>query len=120
MLGKIFAPVLKYSGISPVIGGLASLFGGGEETAAPATAKYVAPAPIRYEVTVPLTGSGTGPGPGVAKADAGQRSGTPVEVTVNVQAMDSRSFLDHSDAIASAVRDAMLRGHSLNDVVEGL
>jgi hypothetical protein len=31
--------------------------------------------------------------------------------------MDSRSFLDHSDDIARAVRDAMLRSHSLNDIV---
>jgi hypothetical protein len=41
----------------------------------------------------------------------------PAQVLVNVQAMDSRSFLDHSDDIARAVRDAMLRSHSLNDVV---
>jgi hypothetical protein len=31
--------------------------------------------------------------------------------------MDSRSFADHSDEIARAVREAMLRSHSLNDVI---
>jgi hypothetical protein len=36
---------------------------------------------------------------------------------VQVQAMDSRSFLDHSDEIARAVREAMLNAHALNDVV---
>jgi hypothetical protein len=34
--------------------------------------------------------------------------------------MDSRSFLDHSDDIARAVRDAMLNMHALNDVVSEL
>ena len=41
-------------------------------------------------------------------------------VQINVQAMDSRSFLDHSDEIARAVREAMLHSHSLNDVVSEL
>jgi len=31
--------------------------------------------------------------------------------------MDSKSFLDHSNEIANAVREAILNSHSLNDVV---
>jgi hypothetical protein len=42
------------------------------------------------------------------------------QVTIQVQAMDSRSFLDHSTEIARAVREAMLNMHSLNDVVSEL
>ncbi len=42
------------------------------------------------------------------------------QVTVNVQAMDSRSFLDRSHDIAQAVREAMLNMHSINDVVNDL
>jgi hypothetical protein len=34
--------------------------------------------------------------------------------------MDSKSFLDHSDEIAQAVREAMLSSHSLNDVIADL
>ncbi|MCC6364698.1 MAG: hypothetical protein IT165_14350 [Bryobacterales bacterium] len=43
--------------------------------------------------------------------------GQPVtsSVVVNVQAMDSRSFLDHRDDIASAVREALLNSHPLGD-----
>ena len=41
-------------------------------------------------------------------------------MTVNVQAIDSRSFLDYSDAIAAAVKKAMLDSNSLNDVVSEL
>jgi hypothetical protein len=36
---------------------------------------------------------------------------------VQVQAMDSQSFLDHSGDIAMAVRQAMLQSSVLNDVV---
>jgi hypothetical protein len=42
------------------------------------------------------------------------------QININVQAMDSRSFLDYSGDIASAVREAMLNMHSLNDVVNEL
>jgi hypothetical protein len=42
------------------------------------------------------------------------------QITVQVQAMDSQSFLDHSDDIAQAVRRAMLNMSSLNDIVNDL
>jgi hypothetical protein len=45
---------------------------------------------------------------------------SPTQITVQVQAMDSRSFMDHSGEIARAVREAMLSMHPLNDVVNDL
>jgi hypothetical protein len=51
---------------------------------------------------------------------SGQRPGaarSATQIHINVQAMDSRSFLDHSDDIARAVREAMLNMHALNDVL---
>lgn len=53
-----------------------------------------------------------------APGQAGQDT-TP-QITIQVQAMDSRSFLDHSHDIAQAVREAMLNMHALNDVVNDL
>jgi len=41
-------------------------------------------------------------------------------VIVQVNAMDSRSFLDHKDEIAQAVREAVLHSHCLNDVLSEL
>jgi hypothetical protein len=41
----------------------------------------------------------------------------PAQITVQVQAMDSQSFLDHSNDIALAVRRAMLESTVLNDVI---
>ena len=49
------------------------------------------------------TGAATGP--------------SPMQVTVNVSAMDSRSFLDHAPALAQAVREAMLHMHPINQLV---
>lgn len=43
-------------------------------------------------------------------------SGGP-NITIQVQAMDSRSFLDHSGEIALAVRQALLESHILGDVL---
>jgi hypothetical protein len=43
--------------------------------------------------------------------------GAAPQITIHVQAMDSRSFLDRSEDIAQAVRKAMLESNVLNDVV---
>ena len=45
---------------------------------------------------------------------------TAPSISIQVNAMDSRSFLDHSHDIALAVRDAMLNMNALNDVVNDL
>ena len=112
------------TGVGPIVTGLMKLFGGGsgsEEAALPAL-PFSLPEQISVEAGlaqdrsfVPVSYSQRG----VARpAMAGQRSEpAAAQISVNVQAMDSRSFLDHSDEIARAVRDAMLRSHSLNDVV---
>jgi hypothetical protein len=67
---------------------------------------------------------------GTQGGDAGERQttsggnarGTSLapQITVQVQAMDSRSFLDHSEDIARAVREAMLNSHGINDVITEL
>lgn len=38
-------------------------------------------------------------------------------VTIQIQALDSRSILDRSDDIARALREAVLHSHSVNDVI---
>jgi hypothetical protein len=54
------------------------------------------------------------PDPSSAGSSQGQ------SILVQVQAMDSQSFLDHSNDIAAAVRQAMLNMHSVNDVIADL
>ncbi len=104
-------------GLSPIVSGLLKLFGGGGGAAAepPALVKYTPPASM--QVSAGLSGG--------VLTEAGYGAGDRVRalapnVTVQVQAMDTQSFLDRSDDIARAVRQAMLESHAINDVVAEL
>jgi len=135
-------------GMVPLIVGLLGLFGGGGTPAPPALVKYAMPDPIYFEgadtgsdtagadydqMGMPRTYSAVPNGPnlqasGMATPGGSGSSGVPSgpssavapQITVNVQAMDSQSFLDHSSEIAQAVRDAMLNCNAINDVVNDL
>jgi hypothetical protein len=152
--------------LSPLISGIASLFGG-SSTPAPLPI-YVPPSPVAIGGTLhnatPNTSQGgilptAAPAPsgasqtaatpiyvppattasvaaahvatpntsevGNASSAAGPLPGSPSQaaapqVIVNVSAMDSQSFMDRSADIASAVREAMLNLHPINDVVANL
>jgi hypothetical protein len=67
---------------------------------------------------------GTSPAPAAqapapAAGSISQANSAP-QITVNVNAMDSQSFMDRSTDIANAVREAMLNMHPINDVVARL
>ena len=107
------------SALSPLVSGLIKLFRHKSEPAPQPLPVYTPPERVRLDAAL------TGPmQDGLAPVDYGQ-DGLPrrsagvyaPQITVQVQALDSRSFLDHSDDIARAVRQAMLNMHSLNDVV---
>jgi len=109
-------------GLSPILSGLLSLFGSGGPSTPPPLTLYTSAPSLTFQAA-------NVSGPASPGLDYGQ-SGTPrvmsnpsqptPQVTVNVQAMDSRSFLDHSQDIAQAVREAILNMHSLNDVISDL
>jgi hypothetical protein len=113
VFGNIAEPVLGGFTLSPIVRGLMSLFGGGDDSAPAPLAKYVPPSSV--SISGGLTSDASGP----VAVDYGQ-SGQSRAVTVNIQAMDSQSFLDRSDDIARAVKRAMLESSSLNDVVSEL
>ena len=54
---------------------------------------------------------------GGSLAGEGRPPAIAPQININVQAMDTRSFLDHSDEIAAAVKQAMLHSHGINDVL---
>ena len=109
-------------GVSPILSGLMSLFGGGESSTPTPLTTYIPPPSLQFQAA-------NGPGATIQGSDYGQ-SGAPrpmsstsqtvPQITVQVQAMDSRSFIDHSHDIATAVREAVLNMHSLNDVISDL
>ena len=72
--------------------------------------------PVMAQSIAPSTGR-VGDAEGVAIETAPR---AVPSISIQVNAMDSRSFLDHSHDIALAVRDAMLNMNALNDVVNDL
>ncbi len=114
-----FSSLLKSGfGLAPLVSGIAKLFGG-DKNAEPDLQAVVTPP----ELDLSLANS-PGPVQALPRVDRGAggavRTAAPAQVVVNVSAMDARGFMDRSDDIAAAVRDAMLRMHAVNDVVEEL
>jgi hypothetical protein len=109
------------SSLSPLIGGLLSLFGGGGQTLA-VPFPFMLPSPVQSNAG--LTASAPGQAVPVSYGETGQprpqSANATTQVTVQVNAMDSQSFLDHSDDIAMAVKQAILNSSSLNDVISSL
>ena len=111
------------SGLSPLISGLISLFGGKGSSPTTTVTPYIQPLPVN--LTAGFTGSAAGNASGVNFGEGGvprpiTAAAAHQQITVQVQAMDSQSFLDRSNDIAAAVRKAMLETSMLNDVIRGV
>jgi hypothetical protein len=122
-VGSIASTVLGGGSIlSPIVSGLMSLFGAGDSNQTTvATVPFMLPAPVQYEAG--LTGGSPGQVSPVSYGDTGQpraQAAAAPQVNIQVNAMDSQSFLDHRDQIARAVREALLTSNSLNDVISEL
>lgn len=106
--------------LNPIVAGLMRIFGGRSSVQTVETlTKIDRPETVRYQGGVSgQTGWSMGEidysANGMPRAVNGLGQ-TPV--VVQVQAIDSRSFLDHRDEIASAVRQALLESHGLGDVM---
>lgn len=126
-------------GLAPLVRGLLGLFHRNDASKAPQLTRFSLPAPLRTEAAMSSgklsvnidRGMGDRIRPlGLPDSSASieKLGGTAIpamstavnNITVQVNAIDSRSFLDHSEDIARAVRDAMLHSHALNDVVNDL
>ncbi len=109
--------------LSPILGGLLDAFGVGDSSQpAVAPTPFLLPAPVQYQGGI----SGNSPGQvepvnyGASGQPRAQTSSSTPQVNIQISAMDSQSFLDHSDDIASAVKQALLNSHSLGDVISDL
>ena len=105
-------------GLAPLVSGIAGLFGSGDSSTPASLPTYMAPLPINLDAGFSEGGGGAF---GVDAAQGGSpramTNSPSSQITVQVQAMDSQSFLDHSGDIALAVRQAMLQSTVLNDVI---
>lgn len=99
---------------------IGSIFGGSSEPAAVKPSKYLPPAAVNYSFGLsansedyqPVDGGSSG-----LSRIAGNSGSSGSNIVIQVQAMDSRSFLDHSNEIAEAVRKALLEAHPLRDAM---
>jgi hypothetical protein len=117
-------------GLIPLVSSLVGLFSGGSSDAPPALTRYAAPAALNLSLAdTPGANNGISSFPGVVYGQNGlpqaaPQSQAPVspaqQISIQVNALDSQSFMDHSYEIAQAVRSAMLNMNSLNDVVSDL
>ncbi|HUS05335.1 MAG TPA: hypothetical protein VMZ52_03515 [Bryobacteraceae bacterium] len=121
VLGHVFSSTLASGfGLAPLFSGLFGLFGSGSkpDPASPLP-KFSLPEAVNVEAGI--TGSREFAPAGYAQD--GRVRAVPAQaqqIQIHVNAMDSRSFMDRSDDIAKAVKEAMLNSHSLNDVVADL
>jgi hypothetical protein len=112
------------TGLSPLITGLMSLFGGGRSSQPAELTKFSLPPSISVNAGVseasPTQAFGVDYAAGGQARPATSSAPAAPQITVQVQALDSQSFMDRSQDIAMAVRQAMLESSVLNDVIPGL
>jgi hypothetical protein len=112
-------------GIAPIIKGIVDLFS--SNTPVQPLVPFSLPASIQYEGalngttgSVSTVDNGQGGQPRILGGGGSQTAQASPNVTIQVNAMDTQSFLDRSDDIARAVRQALLNSSSLNDVIADL
>lgn len=122
------------TGVNPIVGSLLRLFGGGSESASAAISAAPRPAAATYEFGFangepgyfPIDREASG---GVREArrisdrELGQAAGGRYQagaptVIINVETIDSRSFLERTPEIAEAVRRAVLEAEGLRSVLD--
>ena len=85
---------------------------------------YMPPSPVAISATAEFGDAERGARSATGALPRSRSASVPApaapQVTVNVTAMDSQSFMDHSNDIANAVREAMLNMHPINGVVATL
>lgn len=118
---KILSRFLGGSALGSIISGITGLFGVGKPAAPVPLYRFDLPQSVAVEAGitrkgqfVPVNHSQSGQ---VRSNETPQPVGQAVPQSI---AADSRWFMDHSEDIASAVKEAMLHSHSLNDVVADL
>ncbi len=140
ILGAVGGALAGGLGLGSLISGIADLFGGGGGSSTPAApTPYVQPLPIQLDAGFSAAGGGapfatdsgegnvprgmTSGGTSSVSSSASSSQGSSQsgsQITVQVQALDSQSFMDRSQDIAMAVRQAMLQSTVLNDVIRGV
>ena len=110
----------RFTGVSPLVSGLVSLFSGGSNSGTPVAAlpKFSLPSAVNLVAGQSSTDPSSQFGVDVAQGNSPRPivNNSP-QIVVQVQALDSKSLMDRSHDIALAVRSAMLDSGILTDVI---
>lgn len=111
-------------GLARLVTSMVGLFRRGEMPLEPALPEFHLPESIALEAALTDQGTniqgvsrGLGETVRLRESRKERQPAASNQVTINVQALDSRSFVDHSEDIARAVRDALLHSHTLNETL---
>jgi hypothetical protein len=121
----VFKTAEMVTGVGPIVTGLMKLFGSRDPEPLPELEKFTMPTPVSVEAGLSADrgyssvryAQGGRPQLAESAPNMNRDANQPSTIQVNIQAMDSQSFLDRQDDIARAVREAMLHSNSLNDIV---
>jgi hypothetical protein len=106
--------------LSPILSGIMSLFGG-EYSPSTVLSAFEMPSSVNVETAINQPANAVNRGQTSVQAGGGQTGAASQQpIQIQVSAMDSQSFLDHSSDIANAVRRALLDSHPLSDVIAEL
>lgn len=102
--------------LGPVWRGLFGLFGGGDDAEEPVLNRFLRPEDVATNLSAQQDAAGRS---AALRTDGlGTTRSTPAaapQMQITIQALDARGVLDRSEEIASAVRQAMLTNHSINE-----
>ncbi len=122
---KVISQFLGGSGLGSIVSGIVSLLGGG--TADTPVPLYQFELPPSVSVEAGVTRRGQFVPVNYSQSGQARPNETPQPLaqptrqgSLQAMAVDTRWFMDHSEDIASAVKEAMLHSHSINDVVADL
>ncbi len=127
-LGGFFGTLLggfsSFLGIASLASNLFHLFSGSSQPPSVLT-PYRLPQPLSLEVAntdnilagLPRVDRSADGSPRTFGPDSTTSPPQPLQVNVNVNAIDSRSFADHAPALADAVRQAMLNMDPINQLI---
>ena len=107
-------------GLIPLAEGLIKLFSGGSDAPPDPLPRFALPPAIQAEAGLNSSGGLTLVDRNLNGDLRGSNAGGATNITVQVNAMDSQSFMDRSGDIAQAVRAAMLNSSTLNEVIQDM
>lgn len=122
VLGSVFKTVFgSIFGVSPLVSAIAGLFRDDDRPTVSSLTPFQRPVPIHIEARFSASEGAVSFDnltPAAVTTSNPPRPSSPLPIVIQVQAFDSRSFIDHSGEIVQALKQAILSSNSINDILK--